>query len=95
MRTTATYDPSTQEFVIHTPDFQAAKCWIGNLGESQNCCRSACDDDRGVAAAAVVVVVVVMVVVVVVVVLVLVLVVVNVVNNRIWRNSRLFLCRNL
>jgi acyl-CoA oxidase len=34
IRTTATYDPFTQEFVIHTPDFQAAKCWIGNLGKT-------------------------------------------------------------
>lgn len=33
MRTTATYDISRNEFVIDTPDFQAAKCWIGNLGE--------------------------------------------------------------
>lgn len=33
MRTTARYDTKTNEFVVHTPDFQAAKCWIGNLGE--------------------------------------------------------------
>lgn len=35
MRTTATYDPKTEEFIIHTPDFEAAKCWVGNLGMTQ------------------------------------------------------------
>ncbi|XP_060800506.1 peroxisomal acyl-coenzyme A oxidase 3 [Amyelois transitella] len=34
MRTTATYDPKNKEFVIHTPDFEAAKCWVGNLGRT-------------------------------------------------------------
>lgn len=34
IRTTAIYDPVAQEFVIHTPDFEAAKCWVGNLGKT-------------------------------------------------------------
>ncbi|XP_050305249.1 peroxisomal acyl-coenzyme A oxidase 3-like [Anthonomus grandis grandis] len=32
MRTRATYDKTTKEFVIDSPDFEAAKCWIGGLG---------------------------------------------------------------
>lgn len=34
VRTTATYDPSTECFVINTLDFEAAKCWVGNLGKT-------------------------------------------------------------
>ncbi|XP_034532987.1 peroxisomal acyl-coenzyme A oxidase 3 [Notolabrus celidotus] len=34
MRTTATFDPKTQEFVINSPDFEAAKFWVGNLGKT-------------------------------------------------------------
>ncbi|XP_013101539.2 peroxisomal acyl-coenzyme A oxidase 3 [Stomoxys calcitrans] len=34
MRTRATYDNKTKEFIIHTPDFEAAKCWVGNLGKT-------------------------------------------------------------
>ncbi|KAG7208991.1 hypothetical protein KM043_015158 [Ampulex compressa] len=34
MRTTATYDASTGEYVFHTPDFEAAKCWVGGLGKT-------------------------------------------------------------
>nr|XP_003224212.1 PREDICTED: peroxisomal acyl-coenzyme A oxidase 3 [Anolis carolinensis] len=34
MRTTARYDSSTQEFIIHSPDFEAAKFWVGNMGKN-------------------------------------------------------------
>lgn len=32
--TTATYDKKTRQFVINTPDFESAKCWVGNLGKT-------------------------------------------------------------
>ncbi|XP_004999940.1 peroxisomal acyl-coenzyme A oxidase 3 [Cavia porcellus] len=34
IRTTAHYDPATEEFIIHSPDFEAAKFWVGNLGKT-------------------------------------------------------------
>uniref|UniRef100_A0A8P0T461 Acyl-coenzyme A oxidase n=1 Tax=Canis lupus familiaris TaxID=9615 RepID=A0A8P0T461_CANLF len=34
IRTTAHYDPITQEFIIHSPDFEAAKFWVGNMGKT-------------------------------------------------------------
>lgn len=33
MRTRATFDKETQTFVIHSPDFEAAKCWVGLSGQ--------------------------------------------------------------
>ncbi|KAG6453258.1 hypothetical protein O3G_MSEX008062 [Manduca sexta] len=33
MRTTATYVPETRQFVMHSADFEAAKCWVGSLGK--------------------------------------------------------------
>ncbi|XP_071443002.1 peroxisomal acyl-coenzyme A oxidase 3-like [Hetaerina americana] len=38
LRTTATYDTNAQEFILNSPDFEAAKCWVGNLGK---CCTHA------------------------------------------------------
>ncbi|XP_036618663.1 peroxisomal acyl-coenzyme A oxidase 3 isoform X2 [Trichosurus vulpecula] len=34
IRTTAQYDPTTQEFIINSPDFEASKFWIGNMGKN-------------------------------------------------------------
>ncbi|KAF5307964.1 hypothetical protein FQR65_LT06531 [Abscondita terminalis] len=34
MKTIATYDESSKEFIINTPNFKAAKCWLGNLSAS-------------------------------------------------------------
>lgn len=34
MQTTAHYDPATQEFILHSPDFKAAKFWVGNMGKT-------------------------------------------------------------
>lgn len=34
MKTTATYDKNTKQFILHSPDFEAAKCWAGALGNT-------------------------------------------------------------
>lgn len=33
IQTKATYDVATKSFILHTSDFEAAKCWAGNLGK--------------------------------------------------------------
>ncbi|XP_021963097.1 peroxisomal acyl-coenzyme A oxidase 3 [Folsomia candida] len=35
-RTRATFDTRKQKFILHTPDFEAAKCWSANLGKTAN-----------------------------------------------------------
>lgn len=35
MKTTATFDVKTKQYVMNSPNFEAAKCWVGNLGQSQ------------------------------------------------------------
>ena len=37
LETTATYDPNTEEFVLHTPSVSAMKWWPGGLGKTSNC----------------------------------------------------------
>lgn len=34
MKTTATFDPKTQEFILHTPDVESVKCWSGGQGQT-------------------------------------------------------------
>uniref|UniRef100_A0A1I7TUV3 Acyl-coenzyme A oxidase n=1 Tax=Caenorhabditis tropicalis TaxID=1561998 RepID=A0A1I7TUV3_9PELO len=36
LETTATYDPNTQEFILHTPTISGAKWWPGSLGKFCN-----------------------------------------------------------
>lgn len=36
LETTATYDPSTQEFILNSPSITAAKWWPGGLGKTSN-----------------------------------------------------------
>lgn len=33
LRTTATYDKTNKKFILNSPDFEAAKCWAGGLGQ--------------------------------------------------------------
>lgn len=33
LQTRVTYDTKAKEFVIHSPNFEAAKCWAGGLGQ--------------------------------------------------------------
>lgn len=34
MRTTAKYDMESKSFILNTPDFESAKCWVGNMGKT-------------------------------------------------------------
>jgi acyl-CoA oxidase len=36
LETTATYDPATKEFIIHSPTITASKFWIGNAAKHAN-----------------------------------------------------------
>ncbi|XP_062581682.1 peroxisomal acyl-coenzyme A oxidase 1-like [Saccostrea cucullata] len=38
LETTATYDPSRQEFVLNSPTVTSMKYWPGGLGKTSNCC---------------------------------------------------------
>ncbi|XP_076456592.1 peroxisomal acyl-coenzyme A oxidase 1-like [Babylonia areolata] len=38
LETTATYDPKTKEFVLHSPTVSSTKYWPGGLGKTVNCC---------------------------------------------------------
>ncbi|XP_059058432.1 probable peroxisomal acyl-coenzyme A oxidase 1 [Achroia grisella] len=38
LETTATYDPQTEEFVLHSPTLSSYKWWAGGLGKTMNHC---------------------------------------------------------
>lgn len=38
LETTATYDPETQEFILHSPTVSSIKVWAGGLGFAATHC---------------------------------------------------------
>lgn len=36
IQTTATYRPETGDFELNSPSFEAAKCWVGNMGKTSH-----------------------------------------------------------
>ena len=38
IETVATYDPVAREFIIHTPNNEASKYWIGGTGQHGKVC---------------------------------------------------------
>nr|CAA04688.1 putative acyl-CoA oxidase [Hordeum vulgare subsp. vulgare] len=47
LETTATFDPSTDEFVMHSPTLASCKWWPGGLGKASTSLRLSCSSHNG------------------------------------------------